>query len=189
MTTPGTAPAKRITAQIPTTSGDVIEAWVYLPEGAGPHPAVIMAHGIGGIKAGGLDPFAERFRQEGFVAIALDYRSFGGSGGQPREVLSVPRQREDYSTVIGWAIEQPFVDPRRIIAWGTSFAGMHIVELAVADPRLAAAIAQSPLTDGLAAALMSPPRNGLRLFGLALLDRLGSLLGRPPIYIPGHAEP
>jgi hypothetical protein len=31
-----------------------------------------MAHGIGGIKAGGLAPFAERFREEGFVAIAFD---------------------------------------------------------------------------------------------------------------------
>jgi hypothetical protein len=48
-----------------------------------------MDHGIGGIKAGGLSPFAERFREEGFAAIACDYRNFGGSGGQPREVLSV----------------------------------------------------------------------------------------------------
>ena len=89
-----------------------------------------MAHGIGGIKAGGLAPFAERFRDEGFVAIAFDYRNFGGSGGKPREVLSFPRQRADYSTVIRWAVEQPYVDPRQIIAWGTSFAGMHVVELA-----------------------------------------------------------
>jgi len=184
-----TPPAKRITVQIPTASGDVIEAWVYLPEGSGPHPAVVMAHGIGGIKAGGLGPFAERFRQEGFAAIAFDYRNFGGSGGQPREVLSVPRQLADYSTVIGWAVKQPYVDPLQIIAWGTSFAGMHVLELAVSDTRLAAAVAQAPLTDGLAAAMMAEPKNGIRLFGLALLDRLGSLFGRQPIYIPGHGRP
>jgi uncharacterized protein len=131
--------------------------------------AVIMAHGIGGIKAGGLAPFAERFREEGFAAIAFDYRNFGGSGGQPREVLAVPRQRADYSTVIGWAVEQPDIDRRQIIVWGTSFAGMHVVELAISDTRLAAAVAQAPLTDGLAAAMMSPLKNGIRLFGLALL--------------------
>ena len=107
MTIPNNSSAKRVTVQIPTSSGDAIEAWVYLPEGSGLHPAVVMAHGIGGIKAGGLAPFAERFREEGFAAIAFDYRNFGGSGGQPREVLSVPRQRADYSTVIGWAVEQP----------------------------------------------------------------------------------
>src|SRR5438552_10857478 len=136
--------AKRVTVQIPTASGDMIEAWVYLPEGGGPHPAVVMAHGIGGIKAGGLAPFAERFREEGFVAIAFDYRNFGGSGGQPREVLSVPRQRADYSTAIGWAREQPYVDTRQLIARGTSLAGMHLVELAISDLRLRAAGAHAP---------------------------------------------
>jgi len=30
--------AKRVTVQIPTASGDMIEAWVYLPEGSDPHP-------------------------------------------------------------------------------------------------------------------------------------------------------
>src|SRR5258707_3860659 len=163
MTTPNNPSAKRVTVQIPTSSGDAIEAWVYKPEGSGPHPVVVMAHGIGGIKAGGLAPFAERFRDEGFVAIAFDYRNFGGSGGQPREVLSVPRQRADYSAVIGWAVKQTFIDPRQIIAWGTSFAGMHVLELAVSDNRLAAAIAQAPLTDGLAAAMMSPLNNAVRL--------------------------
>jgi hypothetical protein len=65
------AAAPRTTTRIPTASGDELEAWLYLPEGDGPHPAVVMAHGIGGIKAGGLAPFAERFREEGFVAIGL----------------------------------------------------------------------------------------------------------------------
>jgi fermentation-respiration switch protein FrsA (DUF1100 family) len=189
MTTSNNSSATRITVQIPTASGDAIEAWVYLPEGTGPHPVVVMAHGIGAIKAGGLAPFAERFREEGFVAIAFDYRNFGGSGGQPREVLSVPRQRADYSTVIGWAVEQPYIDPHQVIVWGTSFAGMHVIELAASDTRLAGAVAQAPLTDGLAAALMAPPKNGIRLFGLALLDLLGALFGRRPIYIPGHGKP
>ena len=63
----------RTTVRIQTASGDELEAWLYLPEGDGPHPAVVMAHGIGGIKAGGLAPFAERFREEGFVTIAFDY--------------------------------------------------------------------------------------------------------------------
>jgi dipeptidyl aminopeptidase/acylaminoacyl peptidase len=119
----------RTTLRIPTASGDEIEAWLYLPEGDGPHPAVVMAHGIGAIKAGGLAPFAERFCREGFAAVAFDYRQWGGSAGQPREELSVPREREDYSIVIGWTAAQPNIDVQRIFAWGTSFAGMHIIEL------------------------------------------------------------
>jgi hypothetical protein len=62
---------------------------------------------------------------------------------------------------------------------------MHTVELAVGDPRLAAAIARS-LTDGLAAAMISTLKNGSRTFALALLELLSSLFGRRPIYILGH---
>src|SRR3989442_3168444 len=81
----------RTTVWIPTASGDDLEAWLYLPEGPGPHPAVVMAHGIGGIKAGRLAPFAERVRPEGVAAVAVCYRQWGGSARQPREVRSFPR--------------------------------------------------------------------------------------------------
>jgi uncharacterized protein len=184
----GAAPA-RTTVRIPTTSGDEMEAWLYLPEGDGPCPAVVMAHGIGAIKAGGLAPFAERFCREGFAAVVFDYRQWGGSAGEPREELSFPRQLEDYGTVIGWAAAQPRIDARRIFAWGTSFAGMYIIELAASDARLAGAIAQSPLADGFAAARMAPPARSLRLLALAVQDRFGSFLGRPPLYLPGAGAP
>jgi dienelactone hydrolase len=62
----------------------------------------------------------------------------------------VPRQLQDYRTVIDWTAAQPDIDPDRIVAWGTSFAGMHIIELAASDRRLAASIAQVPLADGTA---------------------------------------
>jgi dienelactone hydrolase len=177
----------RTTVLIPTPSGDEIEAWVYSPAGEGPHPAVVMAHGMAGVKAGGLIPFAVRFQQEGFAAIVFDYRQWGGSGGSPRDELSITRQFADYGTVIGWVAARPEYDA--IFAWGTSFGGMHIVELAIRDARLAGAIAQAPLTDGLAGAAMVPLRQSIRLMGLALLDRVGSFIGRPPRYIAASAEP
>src|SRR5258708_28661568 len=115
----------RTTVRIPTASGDELEAWLCLPKGDGPHPAVVMAHGIGGIKAGGLAPFAEPFREEGFVAIAFDYRNFGGSGGKPRQVLSLPRQRAHYSTVIGCGSEQTYTPTPQVNAWCPSFPPHH----------------------------------------------------------------
>jgi dipeptidyl aminopeptidase/acylaminoacyl peptidase len=179
----------RKTVRIRTASGDDIDAWLYLPVGAGPHPAVVMAHGIGAIKAGGLAPFAERFCHAGFAAVVFDYRQWGDSEGQPREELSFPRQLEDYRIMIGWAGAQHAIDERRIFAWGTSFAGMYVVELAATDARLAGAIAQSPLVDGLAAAMLPPPARRLRLLAAAVLDRLGALFGRDPRYLPGAGAP
>jgi dienelactone hydrolase len=68
------AACARTTVRIRTASGDELEAWLYLPDGDGPYPAVVMAHGIGAIKAGGLVPFAERFCRTSFAAIVFDYR-------------------------------------------------------------------------------------------------------------------
>ena len=57
--------------------------------------------------------------------------------------MAVPDKRKrPRRRLIGWAVEQPYIDPRQIIAWGTSFAGMHVLEFAVSDNRLAAAVAQ-----------------------------------------------
>jgi uncharacterized protein len=189
MTSTGIAATPRTTVRIPTASGDEIEAWVYRPAGDGPRPAIVMAHGFAAIKAGGLAPFAERFCREGFTVIAFDYRNWGGSGGRPRDEVSVPRQREDYRAIIDWAVVDPAIDETQIFVWGTSFSGLHAVEIAATDARLSGAIAQNPLVDGLAAMTMVPPIRSLHLLAVGVLDRLGSLIGRPPRYIPAGAAP
>jgi pimeloyl-ACP methyl ester carboxylesterase len=148
-----------------------------------------MAHGLAAIKAGGLEPFAERFCREGFTTVAFDYRQWGGSGGQPRDVTSVPRQRRDYRTVVDWAVADPGIDETQIFVWGTSFSGLHAVELAATDGRLRGVIAQNPLVDGFAAMTMAPATRVLRLLAVGVLDRLGALIGRPPRYIPAGVAP
>jgi acetyl esterase/lipase len=149
-----------------------------------------MGHGLGAVKVGGLASFAERFCREGFAAVVIDYRQWGGSEGQqPRDELNVPRQHEDYSAAIGWATAQPDIDEHRIFVWGTSFAGMHATALAASDHRLAGAIAQCPLVDGLAGSRLVRPSRSLALFATAIIDRLGSLVGRAPIYLPVNVAP
>src|SRR5260370_29165788 len=117
--------------------GEELDAWFYEAARQAAHPAVVMRHGLGAVKAGGLAPFAERFCREGFAVSAIDCRQWGGSSWHPRDELNVPRQRQDYSTAIGWAAAHPKIDAQRIFAWGTSFAGMHVTEPAPSDSRLA----------------------------------------------------
>jgi pimeloyl-ACP methyl ester carboxylesterase len=148
-----------------------------------------MGHGLGAVKAGGLAPFAERFCAEGFAVVVIDYRQWGGSGGLPRDEVSVRRQRQDYCAAIEWAITAPAVDKFRIFVWGTSFSGMHAVALAASDIRIAGAIAQCPLVDGLAGSRMVRPSRSAALFAAAIADRVGSLLGRGPLYVPSLVAP
>jgi predicted alpha/beta hydrolase len=64
---------------------------------------------------------AERLAAAGFGALVFDYRHFGDSGGEPRQVVSIPDQYEDWDAAISFAGRLDWVDRSRIALWGTSF--------------------------------------------------------------------
>ncbi len=151
-------------------------------------PCVVLGNGLGGTIDSGLLPFAERFAAAGVNALAFDYRHFGLSGGEPRQLLSASRQLEDYAAAIAYARSLDGVDPDRIVVWGSSYAGGHVVPVAVADGRIAGVIAQVPNMDGLVAliniARYAGPGHLARLVLAGLRDLAASRLGRPPVMIP-----
>src|SRR5919201_2030951 len=90
---------------------DGSHAWVYLPEGGGRRPVVVMAHGLGGVREMRLDAYAERFAAAGYACLVFDYRHFGASGGQPRQLLSIRRQLQDWRAAVAYARSRPETDP------------------------------------------------------------------------------
>jgi fermentation-respiration switch protein FrsA (DUF1100 family) len=151
-------------------------------------PCVVMAHGFGATRDSGLQPFAEGFAAAGLDVVLFDYRHFGESTGEPRQLISVARQRADYHAAIAFARGLDGVDPERIVVWGTSYAGGHAIVVAAEDRRLAAAIAQVPAADGLAALLnlarYEGPLHLLRATLLAIRDGIRGIAGRKPLRIP-----
>ncbi|OJJ68571.1 hypothetical protein ASPBRDRAFT_199001 [Aspergillus brasiliensis CBS 101740] len=172
----------RETVLIPSR-GINLEAWVYKPETQGPHAVVVMCCGIGAVKMDGLPTFAQAFQEAGYSAVTFDYASFGGSEGNPRNVVMVGHEYQDLQAIIHWVRQQPTFDSSRIVAWGTSFGGMHVTRLLAEDDAIAAGIAQCPCVDGLRASKMKPIIRSLQLSFWGICDWLGSLLGRSPIYI------
>ncbi|KAF9872689.1 alpha beta hydrolase [Colletotrichum karsti] len=146
-----------------------------------------MGHGIGAIKAAGLSPFASAFTYEGYVAVTFDYIGFGESEGTPRNILNVQHELQDFRDVIKWVREPDqadWVDSARIVAWGSSFGGMHVTALMSEDHDLAAGISQCPLVDGPAGVLQMPLTRSLTLAATATLDIVGWLLGaKEPQYV------
>ena len=63
-------------------------------------PVVILGHGIGGQKDMALHGFADRFASNGLAAVIFDYRTFGGSDGEPRHWVSPKRHLEDWTSTI-----------------------------------------------------------------------------------------
>lgn len=172
-----------------TSHGTSCAAWMYRPDGDPGRPVVVMAHGLGGVREMRLDAFAERFAEAGYVCLVFDYRHFGASGGEPRQLLSVRRQRQDWAAAVAFARTLPGVDPDRVVLWGSSFSGGHVIAVGAQDPRLAAVVSQCPYTDGLASSLAVRPLTSLRVTARALRDLVGSWFRRPPRTIPLAGEP
>lgn len=178
--------------------GTRIRAGHYLPasdalRNARGVPCVVMAHGLGGTRAAGLDPFAQRFAEAGLHVLVFDYRGFGKSEGEPRQVVSVKAQLEDWAAAIAYARRLPDVDGSRIATWGSSFSGAHSVAAAVADGKIAAVSSQGAMMDGLASLFnlirQCGPVAALRLSAYGLADAVRGALGQGRVTLPVVGQP
>jgi fermentation-respiration switch protein FrsA (DUF1100 family) len=168
-------------------------AWLYRPvaEGSrgGRAPLVVMAHGFSATRELRLDAYAERFSAAGLGVLLFDYRHFGASAGEPRQLLDIRKQHADYHAAIAYARGLDWVDPERVAVFGSSFSGGHAVAVAAADPRIAASVSQCPFMDGLASLPTLGAMNMARATVAGLRDQLGALAGRAPHYIPAVGPP
>jgi acetyl esterase/lipase len=101
-------------------------------------------------KDAGLQAFAERWAEDaGYASVLFDYRHFGGSGGTPRDKVSLNAQYEDYRSVINWIRQQPerFLGDH-VVVMGSAAGGLSVSRLAVQDTKLAGAMMHCPVLDG-----------------------------------------
>src|SRR5919201_1402048 len=115
-------------------SGDAaLGAWHY-PGTNG--ACLVMAGGTAVTKEPATDRFAERFHDAGFSVLAFEFRYLGESGGQPRQGVRVRDQLADWDAAIAFARTLPEVDPGRIVIWGFSLSGGHVIRVASRHPEL-----------------------------------------------------
>ena len=149
----------------------------------GKTPAVVLGHGFGGMHHG-IDEFAADFASRGLVAMTIDYRFWGWSGGlvtllDPevdtatdddrittiedarieirRTRLISMYQVEDYRAALSYLQGEPGVDPDNLGAWGSSHSGGHMVVLPALDARVKATVGQVPAVGGHGRS-MDPPQ-------------------------------
>ncbi len=165
------------------SDGTRLSVYRYLPNGPGRKPCIVMAHGFTAVRDQALPAYAEAFQQAGYAVLLFDYRHFGASDGEPRQLLDVGRQLADYRAVIAYARGLAGVDPERVVLFGSSFSGGHAVTLGAEDPRIAAVVAQVPFADGRATLSSLPLATTAQIAARAVLDKAGSLVGRGPVYV------
>ncbi|MBN9103122.1 MAG: alpha/beta fold hydrolase [Pseudonocardia sp.] len=143
-----------------------------------------MAHGFGGIRTAQLAGFADRFARAGVAALVFDYRHFGDSDGQPRDLVDIQVQRDDYRAAVAFARADQSVDSRRVAVWGTSFSSGHVLAVAAEDRNIAAAVLTNPYVDGPAALAkargMTSLPSQLKLLWAWLHDEMNWMFQREP---------
>jgi len=174
--------------------GVTVRAWLYLPEDlSAPVPCVVMGHGFGGTKDMLVEHYAVPYREAGFAVLAFDYRHFGESDGEPRQLLWIPYQLEDYAAAVTYVRGRKEIDPARVALWGTSLSGGHVIVTAAKDPNIACVVAQCPGVDGRASAERAFRRFGigymLRMIVHGQRDIFRSWVGLSPHKIPIVGKP
>lgn len=170
------------------SQGTRCAAWLYRPQSAGNSPCVVMAHGLSAVREQRLDAYAEHFQQAGIAVLLFDYRHFGASAGEPRQLVSIRRQLQDWEAAVRAARALPGIDPARIALFGTSLSGGHVQAIAARDSAVAAAIAQLPFCDGLRNLPALGLVHALRLTMAGLRDVVRMLQGQQPYYIGAVGE-
>jgi len=113
-----------------------IPAWVYKPEGEGPHPVIIVIHG--GPEGQARPSFSSTYQmwlqKLGAAVIRPNVR---GSNGYGKHYMSLDNgfKREDSVKDIGalldWIETQPDLDENRVAVYGGSYGGYMVLASAV----------------------------------------------------------
>ncbi|THD63461.1 alpha/beta hydrolase [Phenylobacterium sp.] len=121
------------------SGGVQINGVIYLAAGAGPHPTVILLHGLPGNEK--MQDLAQAIRRAGWNCIAFNYRGSWGSPGafslegnivDAKALLSFVR---DPANVAAFQI-----DTRKLVLAGHSMGGWVTALTAAQDPGLAGAV-------------------------------------------------
>jgi uncharacterized protein len=176
------ATVERRDVEFNATDGTRLAAWLFVPtEGHAPFPAITMTHGFSATRYHGIEPMARAFADAGFVVLLHDHRSFGDSGGLPRNDIDPWKQIDDWRQAVSFLETLEIVDSQRIGLWGSSYSGGHAIVLGATDRRLRAVVAQVPTIDGYASSQRRVPPHAVAAMEEAFNEDLrGQLRGEPP---------
>jgi pimeloyl-ACP methyl ester carboxylesterase len=158
-------------------AGDRVNGIVYLTNGAGPHPTVVLLHGFPGNERN-LD-LAQDLRREGFNVLFFHYRGAWGSEGE----YSLPHVIEDVAGATAYLRANAStlrVDPARILLVGHSMGGFAALQGASRDPAIKCVAGIAPAEMGaIAAQLEQSPERAAGFAAYAdQLDMLEGLDGK-----------
>ncbi|AHY44673.1 hypothetical protein CXK93_13505 [Stutzerimonas decontaminans] len=119
-----------------------LQGELFVPDGTGPFPAIVLMHGCGGWQAPvrhGLQTHAEFLRNQGFVVLNLDSfgpRNFGGGklcSNNPALFKALTYRTNDAYDALAYLAQQDYVAADNIFLMGQSNGGAVAIRAAKAS--------------------------------------------------------
>lgn len=133
----GVAPTK-----VRFDSGDsFIVGNLYLPgdyDDGSQYPAVVVAGSLTSVKEQMGGVYALEMSRRGFMALALDYRHYGESGGEPRQYEDPEAKALDLSAALTYLASRADVRSDGLLLLGVCTSGGTVLYTAARDERVAA---------------------------------------------------
>lgn len=126
-----------------------------------------------------LPDIALWYQQQDITVLLYDNRTIGASDGEPRNHVEPAKLVEDYHDALTFMASHPLVNPESIVFFGYSFSAMVVLVAAALDKRAAAVISATPIAN-----YNFRPHQRDAVLALAMQDRVSSLAGNSPVYIP-----
>jgi len=140
----GQAPA---TFDVRITSADVTLAGVItLPEGPGPHPALLLVDGSGQTERSNMRELAAALAGTGYATLAYDKRGVGESTGDPDAwaYFDIADLATDAASAAGHLAAHPQVDAERVGILGISQGGWVAPHAATLSDQISFMVLMSP---------------------------------------------
>jgi predicted acyl esterase len=127
--------------------GTRLSAAIYIPQGEGPFPAIIMVHSWF-LCRWQCHLYAPLFASSGYLVLAYDCRGWGSSGGQVH-CADPDFELNDLSDVIDWLTEKSGLPVKRgaVGVTGISYGGGHSFLAAAHEPRVRTVVPMNGWTD------------------------------------------
>ena len=153
-----------------------------------PHAALVLTGPLTSVKEQAAGAYARAMAVRGYAALAFDHRTFGESGGEPRQFESPPRKIEDIRAATAFLGRHVRTSRLPVGAIGVCAGGGYMAGAVASEPGLRAFAAVAGVFPDAQATrnAMGARFEALVSAGRAARERFES--GQPPEHIPAVGE-
>jgi uncharacterized protein len=123
------------------SDGLVLAGRLYKPKNFDPskkYSAIVTGGSLTAVKEQMAGTYAGKLAEQGFIALAFDYRNYGESEGEPRQFEDPALKLKDLQSAVTYLLSLLYVE--KVGALGVCTSGGNVAYLAAADKRVKAIV-------------------------------------------------